>query len=126
MSTLPPLHDLPLPEFELTHGYREVTVENYATAYALAAVEADRASRVPFEWIRVQDRLPPEGMTVATLAREKRSVTGYAISYGVWDNAEGDGYRSLCRFKAHHTHWLELPAPPASHFKKHHGIGAKA
>ena len=45
--TLPPLPDLPRPEYESDHALNDSQVRDYATAYATAAVEADRASRVP-------------------------------------------------------------------------------
>ena len=114
LNILPPLPDIP--DGPLSKEGMDV----HAMRYALIVREADRANREPLGWISVQDRLPPEGVMVATLAREKRSTTGYAISYGEWNNDDGDGFRNMCRFKSSHTHWLELPAHPPSHFKKHH------
>lgn len=110
ISILPPLPDIP--DGPLSKEGMDV----HAMRYALIVREADRASRPQFEWIRVQDRLPPEGVMVAALSREKRSKTGYALSYSGWSTTN-DGFRGEGNFKNDHSHWFELPAHPASHFK---------
>ena len=56
--TLPPLPRMPDPEFDLTHGYRDDTVQDFATAYATAAIEADRASRVPMTEAQLRELVP--------------------------------------------------------------------
>jgi hypothetical protein len=69
-------------------------------------------------WISPLDEMPPPMTTVPTLAREKRSTTGWAHSYGSWSDDPDDNSRPDSKmFKARTEWWCRLPTLPAKPVK---------
>lgn len=118
--TTPNLGALPEPVDFYTKDYTQSVLyagsgytKDQMTAYALAAIAADRASRAQSEWISVEDRLPAVNEKVL-FYRAEGFCFGWRVTDTEWTDdsfQDRDGSSVSCYGV---MHWMPQPPKPAT------------
>ena len=97
---------------------QELKTRHETPHYNAGFVEGAKWADKHPHWISVEERLPEEGIYVATLDNGGRNDIRHFYN-GKWFGRFGKEYRGI-------THWMPLPAPPScSEFPNYHKKGGE-